>query len=93
MLQVVSAYQFELHSGSTKKHPSDYIYFDNGKNIRDVLRVCTTAPLDMFESIIQSAISSVTHNKVSICQGCNGRLIKYSFDLRFCNTHFNQIVQ
>jgi hypothetical protein len=35
--QVVSISAFEAHSGSTSHHPSDNIYLENGKNLRDIL--------------------------------------------------------
>ncbi|CAA7399004.1 unnamed protein product [Spirodela intermedia] len=57
-LNTVSAYNFELHAGSKKKHPSDFICLENGNTIHDVLRACSSAPLDMLESTIQNAISS-----------------------------------
>ncbi|MQL94828.1 hypothetical protein Taro_027494, partial [Colocasia esculenta] len=56
-LKTISAYNFELHAGSKKKHPSDFIYLENGNTIHDVLRACSNAPLDMLESTIQNAIS------------------------------------
>ncbi|KAG0588083.1 hypothetical protein KC19_2G214800 [Ceratodon purpureus] len=34
---VVSISAFEAHSGSTSHHPSDNIYLENGKNLRDIL--------------------------------------------------------
>ncbi|XP_078439998.1 uncharacterized protein LOC144710182 [Wolffia australiana] len=56
-LNTVSAYNFELHAGSKKKHPSDFICLENGNTIHDILRACSSAPLDMLESTIQNAIS------------------------------------
>ncbi|KAG0622499.1 hypothetical protein M758_3G101300 [Ceratodon purpureus] len=35
--QTVSISAFEAHSGSTSHHPSDNIYLENGKNLRDIL--------------------------------------------------------
>ncbi|XP_078427656.1 uncharacterized protein LOC144700125 [Wolffia australiana] len=57
-LNTVTAYNFELHAGSTKKHPSDYIYLENGSTMRDVLRACVEAPLETLELTIRSAISA-----------------------------------
>lgn len=37
LCQVVSISAFEAHSGSTSHHPSDNIYLENGKNLRDIL--------------------------------------------------------
>ncbi|ONK63751.1 uncharacterized protein A4U43_C07F18560 [Asparagus officinalis] len=68
--KVVSAYNFEVHAGSTKKHPSDYIFLENGKSLRDVLRACTSAPLDMLESAIQNVVGVMPPSKPSICQKC-----------------------
>ncbi|XP_073392642.1 uncharacterized protein [Physcomitrium patens] len=34
---IVSISAFEAHSGSTSHHPSDNIYLENGKNLRDIL--------------------------------------------------------
>lgn len=65
LLQIFTAYRFEVHSGSTKKHPSDYIFLDNGKCLHDVLRACTNVPLDLLESTIQNTIGSAKSNRVS----------------------------
>lgn len=70
--RVVSAYNFEMHAGSTKKHPSDYIFLENGKSLRDVLKACTSAPLDMLESAIQNAAGAVPPSKPSTCHKCKG---------------------
>ncbi|PKA46630.1 chromodomain-helicase-DNA-binding protein 4 [Apostasia shenzhenica] len=68
--KVVSAYQFEIHAGSTKKHPSDFIILENGKSLREVLKSCTGAPLDMLETAIQNAIGPPPPKKLSFCQKC-----------------------
>ena len=54
-LQVVSPYYFEVHAGSTKKHPSDYFLLENGNSLHDVLRAWTNATLDMLWSAIRKA--------------------------------------
>ncbi|OEL34538.1 Increased DNA methylation 1 [Dichanthelium oligosanthes] len=69
-LQVVSPYYFEVHAGSTKKHPSDYIFLENGNNLHDVLRACTDATLDMLESAIRS-FSTLRSGKFALfCDSC-----------------------
>ncbi|KAG0474619.1 hypothetical protein HPP92_014305 [Vanilla planifolia] len=68
--KVVSAYQFEIHAGSTKKHPSDFIFLQNGKSLRDVLRSCNGASLDMLEAAIQNAIGPTPPKKLCFCQKC-----------------------
>ncbi|CAL9152453.1 unnamed protein product [Musa hybrid cultivar] len=72
---VVSAYVFEQHAGSTKKHPADFIYLPNGKSLHDVVKACSIAPLDMLEATIQSAIDPVPANKTVTCQKCKGSLL------------------
>ncbi|CAL5050326.1 unnamed protein product [Urochloa decumbens] len=68
--KIVSPYYFEVHAGSTKKHPSDYIFLENGNNLHDVLRSCTDAPLDMLESAIRKAIGAAPQKRIFICQTC-----------------------
>ncbi|KAK8946057.1 hypothetical protein KSP40_PGU017472 [Platanthera guangdongensis] len=68
--KVVSAYQFEIHAGSTKKHPSDFIFLENGKSLRDVLKSCTSAPLDMLEAAIRNAVGPTPPKKAYVCQKC-----------------------
>ncbi|KAJ0966639.1 hypothetical protein J5N97_023556 [Dioscorea zingiberensis] len=70
--KTISAYQFELHAGSTKKHPSDFIFLENGKCIHDVLKECSNCPLDMLETVIQKAIRPVTPKDSLTCRKCKG---------------------
>lgn len=35
--QTVNVSAFEKHAGSSARHPSDYIYLDNGKNLHEVM--------------------------------------------------------
>ncbi|WVZ78339.1 hypothetical protein U9M48_026069 [Paspalum notatum var. saurae] len=69
-LQIVSPYYFEVHAGSTKKHPSDYIFLENGNNLHDVLRACINATLDMLGSAIQKAIGPTPQKRTFRCQAC-----------------------
>ncbi|KAJ1260910.1 hypothetical protein BS78_10G268100 [Paspalum vaginatum] len=68
--KIVSPYYFEVHAGSTKKHPSDYIFLENGNNLHDVLRACTNATLDMLGSAIQKAIGPTPQKRTFRCQAC-----------------------
>ncbi|WOL13292.1 hypothetical protein Cni_G22061 [Canna indica] len=67
---VVSAYVFEQHAGSTKKHPADFIFLENGYSLHDVVNVCRGAPIDTLESAIQGAIGPVPPKKCYTCQSC-----------------------
>lgn len=68
--KVVSPYYFEVHAGSTKKHPSDYIFLENGNNLHDILRACTDATLDMLDSAIRKAIGPAPQKRTFRCQAC-----------------------
>ncbi|KAK3131359.1 hypothetical protein QOZ80_6BG0505360 [Eleusine coracana subsp. coracana] len=68
--KVVSPYYFEVHAGSSKKHPSDYIFLENGNNLHDILRVCANATSDMLESAIQKAIGPAPQKRTFKCQTC-----------------------
>ncbi|XP_068646186.1 uncharacterized protein [Aristolochia californica] len=69
-MKVISPYQFEKHAGSLKKRSAEYIYLENGRTIRDILNVCSNAPLDMLEATIQGAISSTSIERMKKCQSC-----------------------
>ncbi|PKU83637.1 Zinc finger CCCH domain-containing protein ZFN-like [Dendrobium catenatum] len=69
---VVLAYKFEIHAGSTKKHPSYFIFLQNGKSLREVLKSCTGASLDMLEAAIQNSIGPLPPMKLSPYQNCKG---------------------
>ncbi|MCL7034531.1 hypothetical protein MKW94_021000, partial [Papaver nudicaule] len=72
---VVTPMEFERHAGSGNKRAADYIYLDNGNNLRDVMNACRDAPLDTLESTIQNAVcSSPSVNKTTICIDCKGHL-------------------
>lgn len=69
--KAVSAYYFEQHARSTKKHPADYIYLGNGNSLRDVLRACERSPLEALEKTIRSSVDPVVIRSVSNCLNCN----------------------
>ncbi|CAL5045151.1 unnamed protein product [Urochloa decumbens] len=69
--KAVSAYYFEQHAGSTKKHPADYIYLGNGNSLRDVLRASERSPLEALEKTIRSSIGPVAKRNHINCLNCN----------------------
>ena len=73
MLQVVSAYYFEQHTGSTKKHPADYIYLGNDNSLRDMLQASDRSPLEAVEKMICSSIDLVVKRSCVNCLNCNGK--------------------
>jgi hypothetical protein len=72
--QIVSISAFEAHSGSTSHHPSDNIYLENGKNLRDILSAGQEAA-DCGDNILRSLkmaigdIQGVERRKIA-CAKC-----------------------
>ncbi|PSR86543.1 Increased DNA methylation like [Actinidia chinensis var. chinensis] len=64
--KVVTPSQFELHAGSANKRPPEYIYFENGNTLRDVLNACRDAPLESLEGNIRNVIGCSLENKLNI---------------------------
>ncbi|TVT99330.1 hypothetical protein EJB05_55330 [Eragrostis curvula] len=69
--KAVSAYYFEQHAGSTKKHPADYIYLGNGNSLRDVLRASERSPLEALEKTIRSSVDPVVIRSIANCLNCD----------------------
>ncbi|KAL1565928.1 hypothetical protein AAHA92_01602 [Salvia divinorum] len=51
---VVSAYEFELHSGSKTSHPNNHIYLENGKPIYSIIEELKTVPLSAVDTVIRA---------------------------------------
>ncbi|XP_057801457.1 uncharacterized protein LOC131016754 isoform X2 [Salvia miltiorrhiza] len=56
--KVVSAYEFELHSGSKTRHPNNHIYLENGKPIYSIIEELKTAPLSAVDTVIKAVVGS-----------------------------------
>jgi hypothetical protein len=74
--QIVSISAFEAHSGSTSHHPSDNIYLENGKNLRDILSAGQEAA-DCGDNILRAlkmAIGEIQsfEKKKLVCAKCGG---------------------
>ncbi|KAF3784413.1 Increased DNA methylation 1 [Nymphaea thermarum] len=67
--QTVTPIVFELHAGSLNKRAIDYIYLENGRTIRDVLRSCDGTPLELFEERMQTELR-LSANQAVTCQRC-----------------------
>lgn len=83
--QSVSAYNFEVHAGSTKKHPSDFIFLENGNTLRDVLRVCSSARINDLEAALKNEVSPVPKKSPRACLKCGK--IKLVFKLVCINKY------
>jgi hypothetical protein len=75
VLQVVSPYYFEVHAGSMKKRPSDYIFLESGNtNLYGILKACAGATVDTLESAIRAAIGPTPLKRIVRCQACKSEL-------------------
>ncbi|KAM7254763.1 hypothetical protein ACFE04_020004 [Oxalis oulophora] len=70
--RVIPPSQFEIHACKTYKRASQYICFENGKSLLDVMRVCRNSPLHTLEATLQSALSSSPVEKLFLCRRCKG---------------------
>ncbi|XP_078182549.1 increased DNA methylation 1-like isoform X2 [Carex rostrata] len=77
LLLAVSPLDFELHAKSMKKHPSKYIYLENGNNLCAVMKACTEVPLDMLESAIQEAAGTTSQQNPTTCMNCKEPFLTY----------------
>ncbi|XP_075493034.1 uncharacterized protein LOC142530967 isoform X1 [Primulina tabacum] len=70
--KVVTPNQFELHAGSGNKRPPEYIYLENGKNLRDVLNACKVEHSDSLEVVIRNFIGHADLRPPASCLKCKG---------------------
>ncbi|XP_074588899.1 uncharacterized protein LOC141844801 isoform X1 [Curcuma longa] len=83
---VVSAYVFEQHAHSTKKHPANFIFLPNGKSLHDIVKACASSPLDMLEARILNAIGQVCSQGTFTCQKCKGPIVTPAKFGNFCDS-------
>ncbi|CAI0407569.1 unnamed protein product [Linum tenue] len=69
---VVPPSQFEIHAINLYRRASQYICFENGKSLLDVLNACRYSPLDSLEATIQEAISGSPVERTFTCKRCKG---------------------
>jgi hypothetical protein len=77
-LQVINVSAFEKHAGSSNRHPSDFIFIENGKCLRDILKAGWNAGekklnvLEVIKAAIGEIISS-NNRKRKPCFKCGSR--------------------
>ncbi|KAJ0259672.1 Uncharacterized protein HA466_0059920 [Hirschfeldia incana] len=69
---VVTTSQFEIHANKQYKRASQYICFENGKSLLDVLKICRNAPLHSLRAKILDAVDSAFKEKYFTCKRCKG---------------------
>ncbi|XP_043815649.1 uncharacterized protein LOC110623074 isoform X2 [Manihot esculenta] len=70
--RVIPPSQFEIHAIKQYRRAAQYICFENGKSLLDVLNACRISPLDSLEETIQNAISGLPKEKTFTCKRCKG---------------------
>ncbi|KAG4215959.1 hypothetical protein ERO13_A01G212000v2 [Gossypium hirsutum] len=70
--RVVPPSQFEIHACKQYKRAAQYICFENGKSLLEVLRACRRGPLHTLEATIQNIIRAVPEQKYFTCRRCKG---------------------
>ncbi|XP_057424121.1 increased DNA methylation 1-like isoform X2 [Lotus japonicus] len=70
--RVIPPSQFEIHACNTYKRASQYICFENGKSLLELLGVCRAAPAHALEVTIQNFVGSPHEEKYFTCRSCRG---------------------
>ncbi|XP_022767224.1 uncharacterized protein LOC111311793 isoform X2 [Durio zibethinus] len=70
--RVVPPSQFEIHACKQYKRAAQYICFENGKSLLEVLRACRRRPLHTLEATIQNILSALPEQKFFTCRRCKG---------------------
>ncbi|XVE76081.1 hypothetical protein DITRI_Ditri12bG0144300 [Diplodiscus trichospermus] len=70
--RVIPPSQFEIHACKQYKRAAQYICFENGKSLLEVLRACRRRPLHMLEATIQNILSALPEQKCFTCRRCKG---------------------
>ncbi|KAF8101800.1 hypothetical protein N665_0201s0116 [Sinapis alba] len=58
-----STSKFEIHANKQYKRAPQYICFENGKSLLDVLEICRNAPLHSLQAKILDAVDSASKDK------------------------------
>ncbi|TQE07850.1 hypothetical protein C1H46_006499 [Malus baccata] len=69
--RVIPPSQFEIHACKTYRRAAQYICFENGRSLLDLLKSCRNASLHTLETTIQKFISSSPMEKYFTCKKCS----------------------
>ncbi|XP_019100768.1 PREDICTED: uncharacterized protein LOC104788956 [Camelina sativa] len=69
---VISTSKFEIHASKQYRRASQYICFENGKSLLDVLKISRNTPLHALEATILDAVNSASKEKCFTCKRCKG---------------------
>ncbi|KAI4300368.1 hypothetical protein L6164_033756 [Bauhinia variegata] len=69
---VIPISQFEIHACKVYRRAAQYICFENGKSLLEVMRACRGGPLHAVEATIQNMLSAPPEEKYFTCRKCKG---------------------
>jgi len=69
---VISTSKFEIHACKQYRRASQYICFENGKSLLDVLNISRNTPLHALEATILDAVDYASKEKRFTCKRCKG---------------------
>ncbi|XP_028777155.1 uncharacterized protein LOC114733823 isoform X2 [Neltuma alba] len=70
--KVIPPSQFEIHACKSYRRAAQYICFENGKSLLELLRACRGTPLHTLETTIQNFVCSLPQEKYYTCKRCKG---------------------
>ncbi|XP_010527905.1 PREDICTED: uncharacterized protein LOC104805160 [Tarenaya hassleriana] len=70
--KVIPTSKFEIHACKQYRRASQYICFENGKSLLDVLKICRSTPLHELEAAICEAVSGASKEISFTCKQCKG---------------------
>ncbi|XP_045808340.1 increased DNA methylation 1-like [Trifolium pratense] len=70
--RIIPPSQFEIHANKIYKRATQYICFENGKSLLELLGVCRAAPLHALEATIQNFLCLPPEEKYFTCRSCRG---------------------
>ncbi|KAK4281555.1 hypothetical protein QN277_013033 [Acacia crassicarpa] len=70
--KVIPPSQFEIHARKSYKRAAQYICFENGKSLLELLRACRGTSLPSLETAIQNFVCSPPQDKYFTCKRCKG---------------------
>ncbi|XP_008241356.1 PREDICTED: uncharacterized protein LOC103339786 isoform X1 [Prunus mume] len=69
--RVIPPSQFEIHACKTYRRAAQYICFENGRSLLDLLKACRNASLHTLETTVQNFINSSPAEKYFTCKNCS----------------------
>lgn len=73
--RVVPPSAFEVHACKVYKRASQYICFENGKSLLEVVKLCNKYCLKTLATDIQNVVGPLIRKEIVICQSCKGSFL------------------